>query len=105
MSARTRRRVLGVGLLALAIACAAACAETRRSLGEDCLKDPDCLSGICSALHCAASPPILGNEPPPSQDAGADAVSDASGEGGDAAGEGGDASEGGDGPTDGLGGS
>jgi hypothetical protein len=34
-----------------------ACVETRRSLGEDCLKDDDCLSGVCAQLHCAALPP------------------------------------------------
>ena len=33
------------------------CMETRRSLGEDCLKDEDCLSGTCLQLHCAAEPP------------------------------------------------
>ena len=33
-----------------------ACMETRRSLGEDCLKDDDCLSGICSQLRCATTP-------------------------------------------------
>jgi hypothetical protein len=33
--------------------------ETRRSLGEDCLKNDDCLSGVCSQLHCAASPPLI----------------------------------------------
>jgi hypothetical protein len=34
-----------------------ACLETRRSLGEDCLKDDDCQSRICSQLRCAAAPP------------------------------------------------
>jgi hypothetical protein len=33
------------------------CMETRRSLGEDCLKDQDCLSGTCLQLHCAAAQP------------------------------------------------
>lgn len=45
--------------LVIALACGDACMETRRSLGEDCLKNDDCLSGICSQLHCAASPPII----------------------------------------------
>ncbi|MGA7124443.1 MAG: hypothetical protein WBY94_30355 [Polyangiaceae bacterium] len=35
------------------------CVETRRSLGEDCLKDDDCLSGVCSQLVCAALPPTI----------------------------------------------
>jgi hypothetical protein len=34
----------------------AACVESRRSLGEDCLKNEDCLSGICSQLQCGALP-------------------------------------------------
>lgn len=38
---------------------AIACMETRRSLGDDCLKDSDCLSGVCSQLHCAAAPPTI----------------------------------------------
>ena len=33
-----------------------ACMETRRSLGEDCLKNDDCLSGVCSQLRCASVP-------------------------------------------------
>ena len=36
---------------------AAACAETKRALGDACLKSEDCLSGICSQLVCAAAPP------------------------------------------------
>jgi hypothetical protein len=38
---------------------ATACMETRRSLGEDCLKDSDCVSGICSQLHCATPSPVI----------------------------------------------
>jgi hypothetical protein len=33
-----------------------ACMETRRSLGEECLKDSDCLSGVCAQLVCVAAP-------------------------------------------------
>ena len=43
----------------LLMALLAACSETRRSLGEDCLKDGDCLSGICSQLRCASPPRLL----------------------------------------------
>src|SRR5258708_4511238 len=39
--------------LAGAAVLANACMETRRALGEDCLKDDDCLSGLCSQLRCA----------------------------------------------------
>jgi hypothetical protein len=38
------------------------CAESRRSLGDECLKSQDCLSGICSQFACAASPPTLDTE-------------------------------------------
>ncbi len=36
-----------------------ACMETRRAIGEACLKNDDCLSGICSQLVCVAPPPLL----------------------------------------------
>jgi hypothetical protein len=41
-----------------------ACAETRRSLGGSCLKDDDCLSGICADQECTSAPPLLDAEPP-----------------------------------------
>lgn len=50
----TQKAVL---LVLAAVGLAGACAETRRSVGEDCLKSQDCLSGICSQLVCIASPP------------------------------------------------
>ena len=28
------------------------CAETKVGLGEDCIKDTDCLSGVCAAQLC-----------------------------------------------------
>jgi hypothetical protein len=40
-----------------------ACAETRRANGDECLKDDDCLSGICSQLVCAPAPTQLDAEP------------------------------------------
>jgi hypothetical protein len=45
--------------LAVAMLLASACMETRRALGEDCLKDNECLSGICSQLRCATAPPTV----------------------------------------------
>lgn len=30
-----------------------ACAETEVGFGEECLKDTDCLSGVCAAQLCA----------------------------------------------------
>jgi hypothetical protein len=38
---------------------ASGCSPSQRALGEECLKDQDCLSGYCSQLQCAAQPPIL----------------------------------------------
>ena len=49
-----------IGALAFALlAPAAGCADMRRSLGEDCLKNQDCQSDVCSSLKCAAPPPLL----------------------------------------------
>ncbi|MDP9151230.1 MAG: hypothetical protein M3O36_14990 [Myxococcota bacterium] len=53
-----RRRLIHSSLLML-VALAGACSETRRALGEDCLKNVDCLSGICSQLRCAAQPYVI----------------------------------------------
>jgi hypothetical protein len=53
---RTPSALLGVGGLGVA-ALVVGCVETRHPLGEDCLKADDCLSGVCSQLHCAATPP------------------------------------------------
>jgi hypothetical protein len=62
------------GLLVVAIGLAA-CTEMRRPLGEDCLKDQDCVSGICSGLKCSATPPLV--EAGPTPDAAVDAPQDA----------------------------
>jgi hypothetical protein len=48
----------------------AGCQLTSRALGEDCLKDQDCLSGICSQLKCAAAPPLLSSIPEGTPDSG-----------------------------------
>jgi hypothetical protein len=57
----------------VAMALASACVQTQRALGEDCLKDQDCLSGICSQLQCAAAPPLLQGTPQaPPAEAGSD---------------------------------
>ncbi len=47
--------VVGIGALSLAYACA----ETRRSDGDQCLKSDDCLSGICQQLVCAEQGPLI----------------------------------------------
>jgi hypothetical protein len=59
---RTRKGVRGAAWLVpvgLALGFAGACAQLQGSLGDDCLKGQDCLSGICSQFHCVASPPLL----------------------------------------------
>jgi hypothetical protein len=61
-----RSFVLGV----ISVAAGAACAETRRPLGEACIKDDDCLSGVCAAQQCAARPPLLDAQSPATADAG-----------------------------------
>ena len=74
-----------------------ACNETRRSLGEECLKGDDCVSGLCSSQHCVEPAPVLEASVPvdaandvsiadsaPSTDAN-DAASSSDGEGLDAA--------------------
>jgi hypothetical protein len=56
-------RTLAVAGPLVAGVIAAACSESRFPLGADCLKDEDCLSGICSQQRCAAAPPYLDAEP------------------------------------------
>jgi hypothetical protein len=67
-----------VAPLVLAVGLAPACVQTQRALDEDCLKDQDCLSGICSQLKCAAAPPLLDGAPQaPPADAGEAAAPEA----------------------------
>ena len=40
----------------------ASCTASRGSIGADCLKDEDCISGVCAELTCAASPTYLDGE-------------------------------------------
>ena len=97
MTDRSRTRSLVVPAFAIAfvafVAVASACGETRRSLGEDCIKNEDCLSNLCASSKCGSDPPLLDGSPP-AVDAAPDVTSDAP-DGGDAASEAGDAAEGG----------
>ena len=36
-----------------------ACGETRRPIGDECLRDEDCLSNVCAARVCAAAPALI----------------------------------------------
>jgi hypothetical protein len=61
-AAKRRAFVGSVALVACApflvfVAFATACGETRRALGEDCLREDDCLSGFCVSRTCVAAPP------------------------------------------------
>jgi hypothetical protein len=88
------RAVAVLAVLALAVlAVLAGCGETRRPIGEECLRDDDCLSAVCSARACVSAPPLVVGAPPaapeeelriPEADAGAgpSQVGDASDEGG-----------------------
>jgi hypothetical protein len=78
-------RVLLAAVLALgpALGVLAACGETRRPIGDECLRSDDCLSGVCAARSCVAAPPLVvgaGAPPPdeiprlPTADGGADAA-------------------------------
>ncbi len=50
---------------------AAACGETRRPIGDECLRGDDCLSSVCSSRSCVAAPPLVGGVggPPPDETA------------------------------------
>jgi hypothetical protein len=65
--------------VAAPLAWLASCAEDRRSEGEDCLKDSDCLSGICASLKCAYEPPVEDGQAPFAPEAGATEASADSG--------------------------
>jgi hypothetical protein len=65
---------------AVVLVLAGACAEERGSIGDDCLKDQDCLSGVCSELHCVAPPPLLDAAYVPVVDATVDAPAETSAE-------------------------
>lgn len=71
-----------------ALLLAAACGESRRPIGDECIRDEDCLSQVCAARACASAPSLVngasnppGPEEPripddaslgPARDAGAD---------------------------------
>jgi hypothetical protein len=81
-SARRRARTSAfVGSLLLVLALVAACSVSRRNNGEACLKDEDCVSGICAGGVCVAQAPLLdaavdAEAGPPTIDA-SDAATDA----------------------------
>ncbi len=58
---RVRARVpLTAALFALGVwSGLAACANTDKVVGEECIKSDDCLSGLCESQVCVAAPPFL----------------------------------------------
>ena len=59
----------------------AACGETRRPIGDECLRNEDCLSGVCSARSCVPAPPLKVGAGDPAPEEEPD-IADASADGG-----------------------
>lgn len=61
MTRRSGRAALFSAVFGLLVADAlatVACGETRQPIGEECLRDEDCLSNTCSARTCVAAPQL-----------------------------------------------
>lgn len=43
----------------VALAAIGGCGETRRPIGDECLRSDDCLSGVCSDKTCVAAPALV----------------------------------------------
>lgn len=57
------RRVLLAGCFVLA------CGESRRPIGDECIRDEDCLSHVCAARVCASAPQLVtGASNPPGEE-------------------------------------
>lgn len=56
--------------LAAAASVISACGESRKPIGEECLRDDDCLSGICAARTCVSAPALVtgASNPPPDEE-------------------------------------
>jgi hypothetical protein len=53
------RTLVFVGAVVAVVGIAGACSQARRSNGDSCIKDEDCLSSICAGGTCIASGPML----------------------------------------------
>lgn len=63
MPVRARARALAILVPFLCVlGVAAACTEDLRPNGQSCLKNNDCLSGVCANFACVAAPPLLDAE-------------------------------------------
>jgi hypothetical protein len=54
-----RRSVVFASSLGLALGLVLACGETRRPIGDECLRDDDCLSSTCSNRTCVSAPTLV----------------------------------------------
>ena len=58
-------RAAALGLLALAMV--SACGESRHPIGDECIRNEDCLSSVCAARLCSSAPSLVtGASNPPS---------------------------------------
>ena len=78
-SARAARPFALVVSLAATAIVAVACTPAARANGDSCIKDTDCLSGLCAQMVCSSLPPLLDAEVngEAGKDAGPDAPGDA----------------------------
>jgi hypothetical protein len=54
------RAVLACALVFFPVlASAIACGETRRPIGDECLRGDDCLSGVCADRTCVSAPSLV----------------------------------------------
>lgn len=46
-------------VFAIGATAALACGESRRPIGEECLRNEDCLSNVCAARECVPAPTLI----------------------------------------------
>jgi hypothetical protein len=66
-----RRGAVLVGLGLLAAIASVRCADVNRGLGDACIRNSDCLSGVCAGQQCVAAPTLF--DASTATDAGVDA--------------------------------
>lgn len=76
MSSASATRALVASLGLIALVASVRCADVTRGLGEPCIRNEDCLSGVCAGQQCVAQPTVFDASRPPTADAGADAQTD-----------------------------
>lgn len=54
-----RRALVGCALGAALAFVVMACGESRHPIGEECLRDEDCLSNVCAARSCVSAPTLI----------------------------------------------